>query len=210
VTKSYDPQSLVLASDYRVPDPQRMWARMQERRDDLASLGAHHVVVYSSAQEPGRVLVTIGVRHKEPVTRLMRSPAIREWFDLAGVDDIPAVFAGEIVEKIDVNRPSHDLPPGIVVAALTQVHDVAAVGEDVHRGLARFGSAGVRKIWIYRALDDMREVLILQEIDSTENAQRWIEHPDAAAEWMRGTGFGPYPPLFVGTLMNMLTIGSNT
>ena len=30
------------------------------------------------------------------------SPAIFEWFDISGADDIPPVFGGEVVEKIDL------------------------------------------------------------------------------------------------------------
>ena len=59
----------------------------------------------------------------------------------------------------------------------------------VHDGLDRFKRGGVRKIWVYRALDDGREVMILQEIDNEINARQWIDHPDAAAEWMSNVGF---------------------
>lgn len=206
MARSYDLHSLVLASDYRVPDPHRMWSQIQARRDELTRIGAHHVVVYTSTQDPGRVLVTIGVRHKDPVTRLLNSPVILQWFDIAGVDDIPAVFAGEIVEKIEIIPSNWDMPPGIVVAGLAQVDDVGRVAAEVHDATARFRSAGVRKVWIYQALDDKREVMILQELESEAIAHRWIDEPDAAADWMHGAGFGAYPPLFVGALMDLMSL----
>ena len=89
--------SIVLAADYRVRDPQRMWSDLQGRQSGLASIGAHHVVLYESSSEPGRVLTTVGVRSRGPVERLLRSPAIFEWFDSAGVEDIPPIFAGDVV-----------------------------------------------------------------------------------------------------------------
>jgi hypothetical protein len=52
-------------------------------------------------------------------------------------------------------------------------------------------------------------VLILQEIDSEENARRWIQDPDEVAEWMVGAGVGAYPPLFVGEFVNMMRIDEN-
>ncbi|MDQ2637609.1 MAG: fatty-acid--CoA ligase, partial [Actinomycetota bacterium] len=36
------------------------------------------------------------------------------------------------------------------------------------------------------------------EIDNAASAQRWIDHPDTAAEWMAGVGVGGYPRPFVG------------
>jgi hypothetical protein len=90
--------SLVLTTDYRVPDPTRVWPLLQRRRDGLAALGAHHVFVYTSTTDPERVLVTIALETREPVAELLRSRAFFEWFDAVGVEDLPAVFAGELIE----------------------------------------------------------------------------------------------------------------
>src|ERR1700736_1468654 len=145
--------SVVLASDYRVPSVDEMWLSLKGRRDDFAGIGAHHVVVYASVWESGRVLVTIGVHNRDLLPELLRSPVIFEWFDVAGVDDIPAVFAGEVVEKLDLGGPVDGQPPGVVVAALASVEDVAALLDDVHSAAERFTAAGLRKVWIYRAID---------------------------------------------------------
>ena len=67
---------------------------------------------------------------------------------------------------------------------VTAVEDVATLMEKVHGAADRFRQAGVRKIWVYRAFDDGQEVMILQEVDDEVSARRWIDHPDAAAEWM--------------------------
>ena len=100
------PHSMVIASDYRVPDPERVWPLLQRRKSALASIGAHHVLVYASTHDYGRVLVTIGVRSREPIVELLRSRVFFDWFDAVGVEDIPAVFAGEIVERFEPSRPS--------------------------------------------------------------------------------------------------------
>jgi len=64
----------------------------------------------------------------------------------------------------------------------------------------------VRKVWVYQALDDGQEVLILQEIDDEANARQWIDHPDASAEWMSRAGLGAYPSLFVGKLAHVMAV----
>jgi hypothetical protein len=199
--------SMVIASDYRVPDPDRVWPLLQRRKSSLASIGAHHVLVYKSTHEYGRVLVMIGVRSREPIVELLRSRVFFDWFDAVGVEDIPAVFAGEIVERFDSTPSPAPTAPGVVVAAIASVDDVSTLTAGVRAGLDRFKAAGIRKTWVFRAFDDNHEVLILQEIDDESGARRWIEHPDAAAEWMTEVGgAGAYPPLFVGRFVDMMRI----
>ncbi len=132
--------SLILAADYRVDDVEAMWLRLKSHRSILTELSAHHVVVYSSLWEPGRVLATVGIRNPNSVREVLRSPAIFEFFDASGVDDIPAVFAGEVVEKIDLAEP----PPGehavasVIVGVVTAVEDVPALMDKVRN----FASGG--------------------------------------------------------------------
>jgi hypothetical protein len=203
-------RSLVLASDYRFDDVERMWSLIKDDyKDDhspLAEIGAHHVVVYTSILEPNRVLVTIGIRHRASVTELLRSPAVFEWFDRAGVNDIPAIFAGEVLEKIDLTAPGTGTTAGVIVGAVSTVADVSELMAEVHGGLERFRGAGVRKLWVYQAIDDGREVMTLLEIDSEASARHWIDRPDAAAEWMSSTGSGGYPRLFVGKLAHVMNL----
>jgi hypothetical protein len=224
--------SLILAADFTVDDVESMWSSIASRQAHLANVAAHHVVVYKSIWEPGRVLVTIGIRHSNSVREVLRSPAIFELFDLSGVDDIPAIFAGEVVEKIDLHEPSpDDAVAGVIVGVVTRVQDVATLMDKVHGAAARFKQAGVRKIWVYRAFDDGQEVMILQEIEDEVTARRWIDHPDAAAEWMQlggqersdpgnqlggqseqarlqrsDPGPGPYPTVFVGKLAHLMSV----
>lgn len=199
--------SLVLASDYRVDDAEAMWSLIKERQPQLAGIGAHHVVVYSSIWEPGRVLVTIGIRQRRSVPELLRSPGVLEWFDIAGVEDIPAIFAGEVLEKIDLyESDSTDAPAGVIVGTFTSVADVSVLMATVRSGLDGFKRAGIRKIWVYQAFDNEQEVLILQEVDSESSAQQWIDHPGAIAQWRAGAGFGAYPAVFVGALAHVMTV----
>jgi hypothetical protein len=211
----HEMHSLILAADFSVDDVESMWSSISARQDHLAKISAHHVVVYKSIWERGRVLVTIGIRHPNSVHEVLRSPAIFELFDLSGVDDIPAIFAGEVVEKINLHEPTpHDAVARVIVGVVTLVQDVATVMEKVHGAADRFKQAGVRKIWVYRAFDDGQEVMILQEIEDEVRARRWIDHPDAAAEWMqldtgghdRDDGTGAYPTVFVGTLAHLMTV----
>jgi hypothetical protein len=199
--------SLILACDFRVEDVDSMWEWLKKHTPELHSIGAHHVVLYQSLWEPGRVLATIGIRHARNIRDVLRSPAIFEWFDISGVDDIPPIFGGEVVEKIDLYEPTPAVHvAGVIVGAMAAVDDVGALMDKVHGGLERFKEAGVRKVWVYQALDDGQEVMILQEITDEVTARQWIDHPDAAAEWISNAGFGAYPTLFVGTLAHVMPV----
>jgi hypothetical protein len=152
----------------------------------------------------------------------LRSPAIFELFDDAGVDDIPAIFAGEVVEKIDLHESSpDDAVSHVIVGVVTLVQDVATLLDKVHGAADRFKQAGVRKIWVYRAFDDGHEVMVLHDIEDEIRARRWIDHPDAAAEWMSLGGqseqarlqrsdpdasLGAFPTVFVGKLAHLMTV----
>ena len=209
-----DIHSMVIASDYRVPDPTKVWPLLQRNKPALADIGAHHVLVYTSTHDHGRVLVMIGVHSREPIVELLRSRVFFDWFDAVGVDDIPAVFAGEIVDRFvaapptSPSGPPTPAAPGVVVAAIASVDDVAALTAEVRSAMDRFTAAGIRKTWVFQAFDDDHEVLILQEFPDEEGARQWIDHPDAAAEWLSGAGVGAYPPLFVGRYFNMMRIES--
>ncbi len=198
--------SMVIASDYRVPDPEQVWPLLQRRRSALADIGAHHVLVYTSTHDYGRVLVTIGVRSREPIVELLRSRVFFDWFDAVGVEDLPAVFAGEIVERFGSVAPSARTAPGVVVAAMASVDDVDTLTAEIRSALTRFGAAGIRETRLFRAFDDGHEVMILQELDDEDRAREWIEYPDPAAPWIAGAGKGAYPTVFVGKFLDMMRI----
>jgi len=202
---SADPRShsMVIASDYRVADPEQVWPLLTRRRSALAGIGAHHVLLYTSTHDPGRVLVTIGVRSREPIVELLRSRVFFDWFDAVGVDDIPAVFAGEVVERFGSVAQS---APGVVVAAMSAVDDVPSLTHEIRGALPRFEAAGIRETRLFQAFDDSHEVMILQDLDDENHARRWIEHPDTAAPWIDGAGKGAYPPVFVGKFFDMMRI----
>ena len=200
--------SLVLAADYRVPDFDHWWATLTGDLPRLPGLGAHHIVVYRSLDDANHVFVTIGVRERGP------SPALAlmlSWFDSAGVEEIPPLFAGEVVEKLDLD-PETGEPGGVVVAAIAPVARLEGpegfdrLRASVHAAAARLAASGVRRFWIYRALDDQAEVMILQEIATERQAEQWIRHPDAAAGFMAEAGVGAYPPLFVGRLVQAIEV----
>ena len=201
-----DIHSMVIASDYRVPDPSKVWPLLERNRAALSDIGAHHVLVYTSTHDYGRVLVMIGVHSREPIVELLRSRIFFDWFDTAGVEDIPAVFAGEIIDRFVAQPQSNPVAPGVVVAAITTVDDVSLLTAEVSAAMDRFAAAGIRKTWVFQAFDDDHEVLILQEFPDEESAREWIEHPDAAAQWMSRAGVGAYPPLFVGQMFDIMRI----
>jgi hypothetical protein len=198
----------VLTTDYRVPDPTRVWPLLQRRRDGLAALGAHHVFVFTSTTDPERVLVTIALHTREPVAELLRSRAFFEWFDAVGVEDLPAVFAGELIEQFDFVEDAGAAPPGIVVVGIICVDDSAAFRVHVRQTRDAFAEAGIRRVRIFEAFDDPNEIMFLHELSDAETAERWLRRPDIAAQWFSDAGVGAYPPLFVGRLAHMMRIES--
>jgi hypothetical protein len=200
-------RSLVLVTDYRVPDPTRVWPLLQRQRDSLADLGARHVLVYTSSVDPGRVLALMSIRAAEPVAELLRDEVFMQWFDAVGVNDIPAVFAGSLAERIELADPSSAAePPGVVVAAVAEVVDAEALIAHVHATAADFTAAGIRKILIFQAFDNPREVFMLQEADDEAVAAQWINQPEFAADWVTRAGVGIYPPVFVGRLQHLMRV----
>lgn len=205
-------RSLVLVTDYRVPDPARVWPLLERHRDSLAHLGAHHVLVYTSAVDPGRVLAVMAIHAAQPVVDLLRDEAFMAWFDAVGVSDIPAVFAGSLVERIDLTDPASldSTPPGVVVAAVAEVGDTRALISHVHATEQHFTAAGIRKILIFQAFDNPREIFMLQEADDELGAGRWIDEPEFASDWITRAGVGIYPPVFVGRLAHLMRVGDES
>lgn len=228
-------RSLVLVTDYRVPDPSRVWPLLQRQRAALAELGARHVLVYTSAVDPGRVLALLAISAAQPVVDVLRDDAFMQWFDAVGVDDIPAVFAGSLVERIELGdspaaQPPGSCggpgfaspppargptpaslaePPGVVIAAVAEVADPSTLIAHVHATARDFAAAGIRKILIFQAFDNPREVFMLQEVSeevAEDGAGAWISQPAFAADWVTRAGVGIYPPVFVGRLQHLMRI----
>ncbi|MEB3021351.1 fatty-acid--CoA ligase [[Mycobacterium] crassicus] len=203
-------------TDYRVPDPSRVWPLLQRQRAALAALGARHVLVYTSAVDPGRVLAVLAISAAQPVTDVLRDDAFMQWFDAVGVDDIPAVFAGSLVERIELGESQRIPPvepPGVVVAAVAEVADPSTLIAHVHATARDFAAAGIRKILIFQAFDNPREVFMLQEAAEEvgeAGAGAWINEPSFAADWVTRAGVGIYPPVFVGRLQHLMRIEEGT
>jgi hypothetical protein len=198
--------SLVLTTDYRVPDPTRVWPLLQRRRDGLAALGAHHVYVYTSTNDPERVLVSIALDTREPVVELLRSRAFFDWFDAVGVDDIPAVFAGELVERLDLVEDPAAGATGVVVVGIMVVDDETAFRAHVRQTRDLFLKAGIRRVRIFEAFDDPHEIMFLHELSDEDSVARWINQPEVGAEWLSDAGVGAYPPVFIGKLAHTMRI----
>lgn len=91
----------------------------------------------------------------EPIVELLRSRVFFDWFDTAGVEDIPAVFVGEIVDSFVVwlpPGPSALGAPGVVVAAIASVDDVSTLTAGNGSALDRFTAGGIRKTWVFRTV----------------------------------------------------------
>ena len=201
--------SLVLASDYRVSHPERVGPLLERRAPALLDVGAHHVLVYASTTDPERVLVVIAVHAHEPLLDILQSRVFFEWFDAIGVDDIPAVFAGELVERLELAASPPDTVPGVVVSMVTPVGDLEVLRDHVRDTRDEMSRAGVLRLSVFSALDNPLEVMMLLQIDDEEHAQHWLQNSELAAEWLTRAGVGAYPPVFVGRLEHIMRIDEN-
>lgn len=198
--------SLVLASDHRVANPERVGPLLRRSKVALADLGAHHVLVYESTTEPGRVLVMIAIHTREPVLELVRSRTLFEWFDALGVEDFPAVFAGEEFDRVELTPEPGPSAPEVMVSVVTPVDDLATLRNHVRDTMAELRVAGIRKLLMFNAFDNPLEIMMLLQIDDEAHAQQWLLHSDLAAEWMSKAGIGAYPPVFTGRFRGMIRI----
>jgi hypothetical protein len=199
--------SLVLASDYRVPDPAHVSPLLRRRQQGLIDLGAHHALVYKSTTEPGRVLVVLALHAREPVLDVMRSHVFLDYFDAVGVEDIPAVFAGELVERLDLVEDSAPAAPEVMVSLIAPVQDLHRLLRLVHDSTEALRAAGVQKLLLFSAFDNPLEVMLLLHTDNEAHARSWLHDSDLAHEWLDRAGIGAYPPVFVGALQQMIRVG---
>lgn len=200
--------SHVLAADYRVQDVSWWHDAVEGNRKVLTARGLRNVVLYQALDDPQRVFLTVGVDSREPLEEVLRSGVVMDWFDAAGVTDIPPIFAGDVVEKVDLRGVDvDDLPPGVVIAVMGAVSAPEKLLASVHDHADDFRASGVRQVWVYRALDDDHEVLMLNEVESRPMAEQWLKGSQATSKWMRGAGFGVYPSAFIGTLVTVLEAG---
>ena len=202
-------RSFVFAVEFRVAESERIGPVLAHHEESLRDLGAHYAFVYESVVDPGNVLVVIGVRTEQPLLNLLRSPSFFEWFDAVGVEDLPAVFAGETVERFDLGDPP---TPGteIVVAAVIRVENVEDFMTRVRESLREFASAGIRRTLVYRAFDTPREVLFLQQLASAHTALQWVTRSEVASEWLAAAGVGAYPPVFVGRFVHAMRLAETS
>lgn len=196
-------RTYVFAVEFRIAESRRIWPVLQLHQESLVDLGARYVFAYESLAEPGNVLVIMGIRSEQPLLNLLRSRYLFQWFDALGIDDLPAVFAGESVERIDVGTPPKE-GSELVVAAVTPVADVDEFMAQVRESLDEFANAGIRRTLVYRAFENPQEVMFLQQLESADNALRWVNRSAIASSWLAAAGVGAYPPVFVGRFVNSM------
>ena len=64
----------------------------------------------------------------------------------------------------------------------------------------------MRRLSIFDAFDDAREVMMLFQLDDEKHARHWLRDSDLSTEWMGKAGMGAYPPVFIGRLQGTLRV----
>jgi hypothetical protein len=206
---SRTPHSIVLASQYTVVEPKRMWGAMHGHRGELIRLGARHVAGYESLSDPCEVLMTIALRTARSVPQVLSSAAVMRWFDIAGVTDIPPILVGSLLDSVRF-AASAPMPPPVVVSATALVSDAAALIAEIRRTAGAFAAAGIRRTRVYESVDQPNEVMVIHEIDDEQRGRRLADLPDAALRWASRAGLRIYPALFVGRVMDAFDVQSNS
>ena len=108
----------------------------------------------------------IGVGGREPVVDLLRSGAFHSWFDTVGVQDLPAVFAGEIIERFDFTEHGGggDEPGHAVIAAIVAAQDTALLAANPDQAKLLAVRAKLR-IALGRPADAERDAAALLVLD---------------------------------------------
>ena len=127
------------------------------------------------------------------------------WFDSAGVEELPPLFAGEVVEKLELTGEAAAPAAGAVIVAaiapigrLDGVEGVDRLCASVHAAVARLAASGVQPLLDLPRAGRPGRGDDPAQIATERQAEQWIRHPDAAAAFMAEAGAGAYPPLFVG------------
>jgi hypothetical protein len=202
-------RSFVFAVEFRIAEPGRVGPVLARHEESLRDLGARYAFVYESVVEPGKVLAVIGLRTDQPLLNLLRSPYFFDWFDAVGIDDFPAVFAGETVDRFDLGNPP-ELGHEVVVAAVTPVDDVEEFLAQVRNSLEEFTRAGIRRTLVFRAFDTHGEVMFLHQVASPTIALKWLERSELASDWLSAAGVGAYPPVFVGRFVHAMRLAQTS
>jgi hypothetical protein len=193
-------RSTILAAEYTVSDFTQWQSVLAQAPPELRRLGARRLVVYRALDDGDRVFSTVGVRDVRRVQKLVASTLPLEWFDLAGVQDIPSLFVGARIERIDLVQSTEHQVGEVIVAGIVRLDDPRRWLAEVHEAADDLRDGGVLRVYTFQAFDDDREMLILQAIDTEKHARRWMTYHDNVAAWMARAGIGAYPPLFVGRL----------
>ena len=93
-----------------------------------------------------------------------------------------------------------------MVSVVTSVDNVTNLVTHVRETVADLRKAGVRRLLIFTAFDDAREVMMLFQIDDESHARHWVRDSELSTEWMGRAGIGVYPPVFIGKLRQTLRI----
>jgi hypothetical protein len=93
-----------------------------------------------------------------------------------------------------------------MVSLVTLVEDVPNLVAHVRETIDELRVAGIRKVLIFSAFDNPREVMLLLQIDDEAHAHHWLRYSGLAAEWLDKAGIGAYPPVFVGRFRRMIRV----
>lgn len=139
--------------------------------------------------------MTITVRTDRPKGRLLGSPAVMRWFDMAGVTDIPPTFVGSLREKIRFGAGRETVPPAMVVAAIAPVSAAYGFVSQVRASATTFINAGIERTHVYESVDQPNELMVFHEFDDSGRAHAIADLPRIGLAWAERAGLAIYPPV---------------
>ncbi len=201
---------VVVAAGYTVLDPQRWRKALDSQAQDLASRGVLNRWGYQSLANQDYVCAGVVVDTLAQALALLQDGEAARWLADAGVDEFPPFFVGRCVGSVEVGElPVVDRGTASTTFAgaakhiAVTIHSVSDFGRwlgaiRAAAATATLADAGVRRIWIYRAVDDPTEFLTALELGSAELARAIPRVPMLEALLIDEIRVAYHPGVFVG------------
>jgi hypothetical protein len=96
----------------------------------------------------------------------------------------------------------NDANDHVIVSSVHEVRDFERWKGAFDRGMSANPTPGLLGYRLYRAVDDGDEILLSLTFASIADAEQFIEGADEA--WLANAGLDVYPPMFVGTPLEII------
>jgi hypothetical protein len=190
-------QPVVFASVHTVRDYAHWQAMNNAENHRLQASGVLRRWSYQSLNKPSQVFSGLLVRTAAEALAILNNRRMADWLAEAGVDEVPPFFVGARVASYDFTG-GQGVDGAFIVAAVHSVPDFDRWLQAVDDDLDRLAGNGTRHLWLYRAVDDPLEVMMMMALRSEAAARALVAQGEARQDWFDTSGLHVHPGVFVG------------